>query len=218
MRSFLIASSDCKILCWNIRGLNRAAKRASVHNLISSSGASIICLQETKTSNWTTSMLIEALGPSLATQHVSLPANGASGGPLHLTANTTISGVYGPQTDQDKISFLAELASLQPLVLMARVALGDFNLICSAQDQSNGRVNLLLIQRFTRVLDDLQLQKLTLNGRKFSYSNGQDSPTMSKIVHCFASVEWLAQFPNANLQASASLTSDHAPLLIQGNA
>jgi hypothetical protein len=34
--------------CWNVRGLNDSAKRASVRSLVMSSNATIVCLQETK--------------------------------------------------------------------------------------------------------------------------------------------------------------------------
>jgi hypothetical protein len=77
-----MSQSNCNVLCWNVRGLNDAAKRASVRNMIFSSGATIVCLQETKIANWTTTLLCQILGPSLAAQSVALPATGTSGGIL----------------------------------------------------------------------------------------------------------------------------------------
>jgi exonuclease III len=74
-----MSQSNCNVLCWNVRGLNDAAKRASVRNMIFSSGATIVCLQETKIANWTTTLLCQILGPS---QSVALPATGTSGGIL----------------------------------------------------------------------------------------------------------------------------------------
>jgi exonuclease III len=235
---------DCKILCWNVRGLNAAAKRASVRNLIISSRASIVCLQETKISVWNDILLKETLGPILANQSVFIPATGASGGiivaasdrffdlqslsstPHTVSANIvsradgtcwTISSVYGPQTEQDKINFLAELSSLKTTVKPAWLLLGDFNLICSAQDKNNNRISMNMIQRFNRTLDDLQVMEIALNGKRFTWSNGQDSPTLSRIDHFFATTEWLDLFPNSDLQAIASMDSDHSPLFLQGN-
>jgi hypothetical protein len=40
---------------------------------------------------------------------------------------------------------------------------------------------------------------------------------MTKIDHFFASAEWLEIFPRTNLQALASLGSDHCPLFLQGD-
>jgi hypothetical protein len=39
---------------------------------------------------------------------------------------------------------------------------------------------------------------------------------MTKIDHFFASTEWLEFFPRTQLQALASLGSDHCPLFLQG--
>jgi len=227
-----------------MRGLNAAAKRASVRNLITSSGALIVCLQETEISVWNDTLLRETLGPNLATQYVSLPAAGGSGGiivaasdrffslqgllstPHTVSANIsfradgtcwTISGVYGPQSDQEKINFLSELSTIKGAANPAWLLLGDFNLICSALDKNNNRINTRMIQRFTRVLDDLQVLEISLNGKRFTWSNGQDAPTMSRIDHFFATLEWLDLFPNSDLQAVASMGSDHSPLFLQGN-
>ena len=73
---------DCNILCWNVRGLNDGAKRASVQNQIISSGASVVCLQETKVTTWTHTMLVETVGGDMAQNVVFLPSAGASGGIL----------------------------------------------------------------------------------------------------------------------------------------
>ena len=74
-----------------------------------------------------------------------------------------------------------------------------------------------MIQRFNRTLDDLQVMEIALNGKRFTWSNGQDSPTLSRIDHFFATTEWLDLFPNSDLQAIASMGSDHSPLFLQGN-
>ena len=110
---------------WNFRGLNNPAKRASVRQTISSTGATIVCLQETKIMNWTNDLLKETVGSKLVNQVVQLPSQGASGGIiiasdadffdmalLHCSSPYSISvrisskledevwdltGVYGPQ-------------------------------------------------------------------------------------------------------------------------
>lgn len=57
-------------------------KCASVRNQIVSMGASVLCLQETKISAWTHTLLSETVGPDLADNFAYLPAFGASGGIL----------------------------------------------------------------------------------------------------------------------------------------
>lgn len=56
-----MSSKNCKVICWNVRGLNDGAKRASVHNQIISSEATIVCLQETKIEVWSRTLLLETL-------------------------------------------------------------------------------------------------------------------------------------------------------------
>lgn len=117
------------ILCWNVRGLNDGAKHASVRNQIISTGATVVCLQETKINNWTQSLLVDTVGIDMASNVAFLPAIGVCGGILlaaserfftisqpHLTTNTvsakitmlaenkkwSITGVYGPQSEQIK--------------------------------------------------------------------------------------------------------------------
>jgi hypothetical protein len=72
--------SICTVFSWNVRGLNNPAKRESVRQTISSTGATIVCLQETKIMNWTNELLKETVGSKLANQTLHLPSQGASGG------------------------------------------------------------------------------------------------------------------------------------------
>lgn len=58
------------------------AKRASIRNLILSSGATIVCLQETKVENWSPQMLVETVGQDLASNCAIRPAVGVAGGIL----------------------------------------------------------------------------------------------------------------------------------------
>lgn len=110
-------------------------------------------------SNWTPSLLIDTVGTDMANNIVSLPSVGVYGGILiaaserfftlsqpFLTTNTvtakltmlaknkewSISGVYGPQNEADKILFMQELLDLRQHVLSSWLLLGDFNLILSA--------------------------------------------------------------------------------------
>jgi exonuclease III len=231
-------------MCWNVRGLNDGAKRASVRSQIISSGATVVCLQETKISNWTHNLLVDTVGADMASNAVSLPAVGVCGGILvaaserfftltqpFLTLNTvtakltmlaenkewSISGVYGPQNEADKILFMQEILDLRQHVLPAWLLLGDFNLILSAQEKNNNRLNLSLINRFKATIDNLELARIELRGKKYTWCNDQQSPTMTRIDHIFASVDWLEVFPRTDLQALASLGSDHCALLLLGD-
>jgi exonuclease III len=81
-----MSQKNCDILCWNVRGLNAAARRDSIRNMVATSGATIVCLQETKLAVWTTKLIRDTLGPSFVNNYITLPAIGVRGGIL-LAAN-----------------------------------------------------------------------------------------------------------------------------------
>jgi hypothetical protein len=82
--------------------------------------------------------------------------------------------------------------------------MGDFNVIYRTTQKSNGRINFRLMNRFLAVLNSLELRELHLRAwRRFTWSNGTDTPTFSRIDH-----------QNCYLQALSSSMSDHSPLLL----
>jgi hypothetical protein len=129
----------------------------------------------------------------------------------------TLTGVYGPQSDVEKMLFLEEITDLRTHCLPAWLILGDFNLILNAQEKNNARLNLPMINRFRSTIDNLELARIELRGRKYTWCNDQQTPTMTRIDHFFASTEWLDSFPRTDLCALASLGSDHSALFLQGD-
>jgi hypothetical protein len=77
-----MSAKDCNLLCWNVRGLNDGAKQASVRTQIIATGATIVCLQETKISTWTRGLLVDTVGVDLAANVAFLPSVGVCGGIL----------------------------------------------------------------------------------------------------------------------------------------
>lgn len=97
---------------------------------------------------------METIGNDMAQNMVFLPSMGASGGILlaasdryfrlenpHTTTNTvsatlkmlsnntewSITGVYGPQSDNEKVLFMQEITDLKHQMLPVWLILGDFN-------------------------------------------------------------------------------------------
>jgi len=58
---------------------------------------------------------------------------------------------------------------------------GDFNLILSAEDKNNGNINRRMISRSRRVINDLALKEVYLNGRRYTWSNEQSPPTLVRL-------------------------------------
>lgn len=166
---------DCmfEILCWNVRGLNDPAKRDAVREFIASLRVSIVCLQETKLNVIDDFLVMQCLGPSFD-GFVYVPAVETRGGIL-LAWNKSfvdierasfdsyaitgeviprdnnrwwITTVYGPQTHEDKLNFLHDLAERRSLCPGPWLLLGDFNMIMYAEEKNNDRLDRFMMSRF----------------------------------------------------------------------
>jgi hypothetical protein len=94
-------------------------------------------------------------------------------------------GVYGPQADELKIQFLHELRSVRSVCHGAWAVGGDFNLIYKAEDQSNTNLDRSMMGQFRRFFNDLELQELALSGRRFTWSNECEAPTLVRLDRGF---------------------------------
>jgi len=121
--------------------------------------------------------------------------------------------VYGPQSVQDKVQFLAELRAIKQVVGNRWVLLGDFNLILDAADKNNDNLNRRLMSEFRNTINYLELKEISLTGRKFTWSN---DTTQTRIDRAFCTVDWEMMLPNSVLHALSSSVSDHSPLLLMG--
>lgn len=71
-----------------------------------------------------------------------------------------------------------------------------------------------MMGRFRRLIDELDLRELSLHGRRFTWSNERDSPTLIKLDRFFFSADWEELFPSCLLEAASSVASDHCALLL----
>jgi len=215
------------------------ALRNAVRDVILSSRADLVCLQGTKVAAVNQFFLCSVFGSDFD-KFVLLPAAGTRGGiiiawksaavqvisshvdtfsvSVHVMEeegrNWWLTGVYGPQEDNDKLTFLQELRDVRALCAGPWVIAGDFNLIYQAADKNNNNLNRAMMGRFRRFLDDLELKEITHLGRKFTLSNERDNPTLVRLDRAFCSVEWEDIFPDAVLQSATAGVSDHCLLLL----
>jgi hypothetical protein len=71
-----------------------------------------------------------------------------------------------------------------------------------------------MINHFRSTIDNLKLAQIELRGKKYTWCNDQQTPTMTRIDHLFVSADWLEIFPRTDLHALASLGSDHGALFL----
>jgi hypothetical protein len=92
-----------------------------------------------------------------------------------------LTGVYGPQHENEKMSFLAELLNIRNMMKHEWLILGDFNMIRREREKNKGSINRRVMRQFNHTIDYLQLLDLDLNGKLFTWTNEQDDPTMYRI-------------------------------------
>jgi hypothetical protein len=84
---------------------------------------------------------------------------------LNEATEWALMGVFGPQSESNKVAFLDEIKSLKQNIQTKWLLSGDFNLIYKAEDKSISRLNRRLMGKFKAVLDDLELKELPLHGK-----------------------------------------------------
>jgi endonuclease/exonuclease/phosphatase family metal-dependent hydrolase len=121
---------------------------------------------------------------------------------------------YGPAEDRRKDEFLAELRAVKPTTNTPWMIIGDFNLIYQASDKNNLNLNRRMMGKFRRVLDDYELLEVTLQNRKYTWSNERENPTLVRLDKVFCNANWEVTFPNFALSALSTGASDHCPLIL----
>jgi exonuclease III len=138
-----MAAADMMLLSWNVRGMNAPIKRAAVHDMMESVKASVACIQETKIQMFNDQLLAESQGHKFKANYSFLPASGTSGGILIAASEdhfrivsssrtrftltvriqmlndgdeSSLTGVYGPQSEADKVDFLNEWKSMKATI------------------------------------------------------------------------------------------------------
>lgn len=82
----------------------------------------------------------------------------------HTNTPFVLSVVYGPTSGPNKQNFLTELASCRPAGT-PWLCIGDFNLICEADDKNNSNINRAEMRRFRQELDRSELIEIKLTNR-----------------------------------------------------
>lgn len=82
------------------------------------------------------------------------------------------------------------------------------------EDKNNDNLNRRMMLRFRRALNHMQVKEVPLIGRRFTWTNGQDNPTMTIIDRSFTTPAWEQIYKDPILHAISSSISDHCPLLM----
>jgi hypothetical protein len=82
------------------------------------------------------------------------------------------------------------------------------------EDKNNSNLNRRLMGKFRRCINDLALKEIYLNGRRYTWTNGQDPPTLVLLDRALCTSDWEDLIGECHLRCLASVLSDHSPLLL----
>jgi exonuclease III len=228
-----------RIMVWNVRGLNNPSRRSVVHAAVVKAASSIVCASESKLDSVSPYIVTESFGARYD-QFISLPAVGTAGGivlawcsqdvcvlatrvdAFSVSIQIEMEGgvarwlttVYGPTVEALKPAFLDELRLLRLALVGPWSVAGDFNTIADARDKNNANLNRRAMARFRAAINELELKEACLLGRRYTWSNEREHPTLVRLDRWFCSVEWAELCPDATLAALSSSLSDHCPILM----
>lgn len=226
-------------LIWNARGLNDKACRDVVRQVVQSCQSTLVCLQGTKLAHISHRDVLSILGQDFGS-FVHLPAQETRGGILVAWRDGSLSAechrvhrhsvsvkfqadgeqawwfsrVYGPHLDVEKPAFLEELREVRSHCAGPWMLAGDFNMFYSSEDKNNDNVNRAMMGRFRRFVNDLELKEIPLLGRRYTWSNERESPTLVKLDRVLCTADWEDMYPDCILQSHATEMSDHCPLVL----
>jgi hypothetical protein len=69
--------------------------------------------------------------------------------------------------------------------------------------------------RFRGFVNSMELKEILLIGRRFTWSNQREVPTLVKLDHVFCTADWEDFFPDCSLHSNATAVSDHCPLTLR---
>jgi len=97
--------------------------------------------------------------------------------------------------------FLGDLVDRQPLIEGPWLIIGDFNLTRIAAERNNQSFNLPLANTLNDTIHDLglNLEEVSLAGKRFTWTNRQPNPILARLDHAFTNLDHNMSFPSGTL-------------------
>jgi hypothetical protein len=122
--------------------------------------------------------------------------------------------VYGPAQKEGKYSFLQELTQACNTETSPILIGGDFNIIRNRREKNNDRYEDRWLFLFNAVINSLNLRKLELSGRQYTWTNNLQMPTYEKLDRILLSTDWELKYPKVSVHALTREIFGHSPLLL----
>jgi endonuclease/exonuclease/phosphatase family metal-dependent hydrolase len=91
---------------------------------------------------------------------------------------------------------------------------GDYNILRHPSAKNNDHYHARWSFLFNVVIDGLNLKKIQMFGRKYTWANNLATPTFEKLDRILITTEWEEKYPLTTVHALTREVSDHTPLLL----
>lgn len=122
--------------------------------------------------------------------------------------------VYGPNQEEERGSFLDEIASGRSLFNLPRCVGGNFNVLQRMSERNNCSRILASMQRFSSWIENMELVDLPLGGASFTWSNMQEEPNLARLDKFLIDSQWAECFNHTSQRACTNPVSDHVPIIL----
>lgn len=92
--------------------------------------------------------------------------------------------------------------------------MGDFNFMHSLENRNLPGGNIDDIVKFNEIISGLALLEIPIKGRRYTWSNMQQTPLLEQLDWFFSSPEWISIFPNTVVKPLSRPISDHVPCVL----
>ena len=123
-------------------------------------------------------------------------------------------GVYGPNLGSLRGDFWVELGEAKGRWDAPWCSMGDFNVVRYPSERLEGNRFSPEMTAFSDFITELNLVDLSLHGGSFTWSNGSEQPSMSRIDKVLISVDWEEHFPDVIQNPLPRMILDHNPLMV----
>ncbi|KAI8534245.1 hypothetical protein RHMOL_Rhmol10G0074800 [Rhododendron molle] len=127
-----------------------------------------------------------------------------------------LSIVYGGNSTIQRRELWSELRYIHGIIgAQIWIQLGDFNIVRSAIERSDG-FDVLASTEFNDCLFDIEMDDMLMKGLWFTWSNRRSDlgENRSKLDRVLINSAWLSAFPNAEAVVLSLGISDHSPILV----
>uniref|UniRef100_A0A2N9J4B7 Reverse transcriptase domain-containing protein n=1 Tax=Fagus sylvatica TaxID=28930 RepID=A0A2N9J4B7_FAGSY len=136
-------------------------------------------------------------------------------GILLMWDKRTCTGVYGPTAEASRGAFWAELETIRQTWNDPWCVMGDFNMVRFPSERLGCNSFSPSMLAFSDFIESSYLVDLPLEGGSYTWGNGSDPPSMSRIDRVLVSPNWEEQFPDVLQNLLPHPISNHHPILVE---